>query len=433
MPKKTLSGASRSHLDDIVQHMEAAGEPATAIQTVVEDFKQKYSADPPVQTETDDPSTAYWNSIKKTAGNVGRAALDALPAIGAIGGGIAAAPLAAATLNPITAAGVDIAGAGLGAGIGRGARDIIGEYTGLEPKTTPGSKAMRIGVDTATGAATQAVVPGLIAAAKSPVKTGVELGSRLKNVVPPKVREFLPDVQELFQSGITPPKVGGQRVSMDPIVERYPPSGGGAPAVKPASIEEAMIKPLPGASARDAASMQTIAAHPGAYGEGGIMPSGMTPTELQGMGGEPPPSSVEQAAMNRTGIDSSQTVTDKYRENEILNRHAQLDRSPRTATERHGPDVQPTANMEVAPHGDEATPIEDAIASRQLGAPRPITLKPESMTPLQWKENLAMYGADKLSQLTGLLRSEVIQRAGSVAGHLPLEAESQMMDMGGPR
>lgn len=101
-----------------------------------------------------------------------RGALDTLPAVGAATGGILAAPSLATGLPGLV---TEAAAVGLGAGAGRGARDLIAEKIGLEPTTTPTEKALRIGGETAIGAGTQAVVPGLLEAVKTPLKTAGEV------------------------------------------------------------------------------------------------------------------------------------------------------------------------------------------------------------------------------------------------------------------
>jgi hypothetical protein len=210
---------------------------------------------------------------------------------------------------------------------------------------------------------------------------------------------------------------------------------------------ERLLKPRPNAVAatRDASSIQTLAQHPGAYGEGGIMPSGMTPTELQGAG-EPPASMEEQMLMNRTTPASRPRTPGEINDPrplaqiiEDIKNQSELSPELKAANTKYNQVATDARHAELARTGNppRGASMEEELANRAgtkpMGAARPISIKPETMTPLQWKENLAMYGADKLSQLTGLPRAEVIQRAGSSAGHLPLEAETQMMDMGGPR
>ena len=74
--------------------------------------------------------------------------LNTLPMVGAVGGGVLAAP-------ETMGAGA-VWGTAVGAGAGRGLRDLLAEGLKLEPETTPYGKAARIGIDTALAAATPA-------------------------------------------------------------------------------------------------------------------------------------------------------------------------------------------------------------------------------------------------------------------------------------
>ena len=90
----------------------------------------------------------WWQQHPKTL-QIARGTLDTLPAVGAMVGG--------AVATPETLGGGTVAGAALGAGAGRGARDLIAEHLGIDSPTTPLSKASRIALDTAITAAVPAV------------------------------------------------------------------------------------------------------------------------------------------------------------------------------------------------------------------------------------------------------------------------------------
>lgn len=204
-------------------------------------------------------------------------------------------------------------------------------------------------------------------------------------------------------------------------IETYSPNVGGAPTVRggvtPSISEEILNRK---AAIRDAQSRQAMGEHPGAYGEGGLMPSGMEPTELRI--GQPTDAELRaSAARPRTAAPEGDMRPQDQIIEEIRNRTKQ------------SPELRKTLDENLQRQSDTRHSELGNQPPRQMGAARPISLKSEAMSPAQWKENLAYYGADKLSQLTGLPRAEVIQRAGSMAGHLPLEAETQMMDLGGPR
>lgn len=127
-----------------------------------------------------------WPARYPKTAAVAKGALDALPAAGAMVGGVVGAGPAAAS-GP-GAPFVEAAAVGLGAGAGRGLRDLIAEGLGLEDVTSPGSKATRIALDTAEAGAAQAILPGLIEAMKTPGKTVREIVEML----PKRIRPTLP-------------------------------------------------------------------------------------------------------------------------------------------------------------------------------------------------------------------------------------------------
>src|SRR5258708_6356482 len=125
------------------------------------------STPPPAPTK---PQT--WADRYPNVAGVARGVVNTLPVLGAAVGGALATP---ETLGTGT-----IAGAALGAGVGRGARDLIAEYTGLEPKSSPLAKAGTIALDTAVTAA----VPGMIEAVKTPVQTVAEFADIYRKLLP---------------------------------------------------------------------------------------------------------------------------------------------------------------------------------------------------------------------------------------------------------
>jgi len=152
--------------------------------------------------------------------------LDTLPGLGAIGGGLLA--------TPETFGGGTVIGGALGAGAGRGLRDISTQLLGLED-TTPMQKAANIGVDTAIAGLT----PGVVNAIKAPIESA-RLGARsflnLKNAAtpeglqryttPPFLKNFAAP-EQLSSSDVpyiqgSPPIVGNQSssIKINPSTER---------------------------------------------------------------------------------------------------------------------------------------------------------------------------------------------------------------------
>lgn len=146
-------------LNALVQSLIDKGESDDTIHEVLSQYKAAHTAPTP-QT--------FWDQ-HPTVAHIARSALDALPGAGAIVGsalgGAAGLPTGPADLA--IAAGA----AGLGAGAGRGLRDLLTEGTGLEKPTTPTSKAVRIGVDTAGTAATDIAMPAIAGAIRHPLTT----------------------------------------------------------------------------------------------------------------------------------------------------------------------------------------------------------------------------------------------------------------------
>ena len=113
---------------------------------------------------------------------VGRAALDTLPGIGGIVGGVLSTP---ETLGAGT-----IPGAAIGVGAGQGLRDLIGHYTGLDAPTTPVEKAGNIAKETAIAGATGVLLPGVVAAVRTPIQTLREGAEQFGSAMPPTIRRL---------------------------------------------------------------------------------------------------------------------------------------------------------------------------------------------------------------------------------------------------
>ncbi len=132
-----------------------------------------------------EPGT-YWGgvgkSLKEQAPALARSALNALPGVGAMVGGMLSTP---ETLGVGT-----VPGMALGAGAGRGARDLIGHWTGLDAPSTPLEKAGNITGETALTGATAAILPGAVAAVKAPIQTLREGAEQFGSAMPPAVRRL---------------------------------------------------------------------------------------------------------------------------------------------------------------------------------------------------------------------------------------------------
>jgi len=116
------------------------------------------------------------------AANIGRSVTGTFPAIGAIAGSPAGG----------------LPGSALGAGVGRGAQDLINEALGLQ-HTTPLGKATNIGMDTGL----TAVTPGLVTAAMTPRETLRDLfGSTGEYGVFPRLLKYVkpPIFDKLFEN-----------------------------------------------------------------------------------------------------------------------------------------------------------------------------------------------------------------------------------------
>lgn len=121
----------------------------------------------PVVTGAHSEATIGATPSDGIGAKLGAAALNALPGIGAIVGGALSTP---ETLGTGT-----ILGASLGAGAGRGLRDLLAEAFGLDAKTSPASKGARIALDTGETALLSSVIPGIVEFAKTPGQSAADL------------------------------------------------------------------------------------------------------------------------------------------------------------------------------------------------------------------------------------------------------------------
>jgi hypothetical protein len=109
------------------------------------------------------PDAATFNPPKMTWGRAAaKAGIDALPGAGAVVGAV------------LGGGPEDVPAMALGAGAGRGLRDLIAERIGLEPETTPAGKAGRIALDTALTAATPAVLSAVKSVVLHPLESAAD-------------------------------------------------------------------------------------------------------------------------------------------------------------------------------------------------------------------------------------------------------------------
>lgn len=141
--------------------------------------------DGPQAVSPDEPGTfagGFIRSLKQQAPEYARSALNALPGVGALVGGVLS--------TPETFGAGTVPGIALGAGAGRGLRDLIGHYTGLDKPTTPQQKALAIGGETAIAGATAAILPGVVSAVKAPMQTLREGAEQFGSAMPPAIRRL---------------------------------------------------------------------------------------------------------------------------------------------------------------------------------------------------------------------------------------------------
>jgi hypothetical protein len=195
-------------------------------------------------------------------------ALDALPGAGAVVGGVLA--------TPETLGGGTLAGAALGAGAGRGLRDLIGAGLGLQPPTTAMREGKQIALDVGETYVAGKVLPALWEAIKAPGATVADVfdGMRQLYAASPKaVKAFLPDFEALAK---LPRGVGKAPASIltrpawqtwqDHLPETTAPvpvtSAPAAPAAAPAPVvvpAPAPVATVPGAPASAVAPVSVAA------------------------------------------------------------------------------------------------------------------------------------------------------------------------------
>lgn len=172
----------------IVQKMIDSGESEANIASVIQHFAKQGRSDV-MPVSADEPDTFRGGFVKSLGdqarqgvSDLAHGTLNALPGIGAVVGGALSAPETGGVGT--------IPGMALGAGIGKGARDLIGHATGLDAPTTPLQKAGGIAAETAATGATAAILPGLVAAAKAPIQTLREGAEQFGSAMPPAIRRL---------------------------------------------------------------------------------------------------------------------------------------------------------------------------------------------------------------------------------------------------
>lgn len=199
---------------------------------------------------TPKPPESFIGSALKT---LGHGALDALPGIGAVVGGVLS--------TPETGGIGTVPGIALGAGAGRGVRDIIAAGLGMEKPSTMGGEAAKIGGEAAMTGATAAVLPGVIAAAKAPIQTLREGAQQFGSAMPQSVRRLGNLFPSLPQSAA-------------PVLERPAWQTWGEPPTAPAaaSVNEGGLEAQLRAAGLDPSKM--VSATPGAKQGATSMTSG---------------------------------------------------------------------------------------------------------------------------------------------------------------
>lgn len=140
-----------------------------------------------------DPET--WQKHPKIA-EFSRQVLNAAPGVGSIVGGLA--------LSPETFGAGSIPGMALGAGYGRGLRDIATSVLGLEKQKSPMEAASNIGMD----AGLAAITPGIMEAIKTPVQTARELTGDLLKFSPRGLHRYtVPQILDEFAAGGKKPNI----------------------------------------------------------------------------------------------------------------------------------------------------------------------------------------------------------------------------------
>lgn len=180
-------------------------------------------------TDTDTKSKSWWDQHPNVR-QVAEGVLNTLPAMGAVAGGVLGAPLAAMQTGTVvgipTGLATEAGAVGLGAGAGRGARDLIAEATGIEQPTSPTSKGIRIGADTVGTAAMHASMPGVVEALKTPAQTLKQLEGVLPKWMRPDIGSIIEPAQGKPAPNYTRPS-SPMTVTDEPIPTKGGPSSGG--------------------------------------------------------------------------------------------------------------------------------------------------------------------------------------------------------------
>ena len=145
---------------------------------------------PDFRTTNNPPSTAL--KAEAFGRSALQAALDALPGGGAIVGG--------ALATPETVGAGTLGGAALGAGAGRGLRDLVSQGLGLERPTSPAEKGGAIALDVGQTYLAGKVLPWLWEVITSPGATVGAVFDRAKimyKILPRHLKGFLPDFDAL--------------------------------------------------------------------------------------------------------------------------------------------------------------------------------------------------------------------------------------------
>jgi hypothetical protein len=147
---------------------------------------------------TNEPPSA-WLKATAYGKDAASLALDALPGAGAVIGGVLA--------TPETLGGGTLAGAALGAGAGKGARDFLKAAFGFERPTTALDEAGRIARDTAETYVVGKILPALWEGIKNPKATVGDVYGEMANLykgLPKAVKAFLPDI-EAYRASLPAP------------------------------------------------------------------------------------------------------------------------------------------------------------------------------------------------------------------------------------
>lgn len=188
-------------------------------------------------TETSDPNEAWWNSIKKQSGQLVTGAVNSLPAIGGLVGGALSTP---ESLGVAT-----VPGMAVGAGVGRGARDLLAEWLQLEKKTSPLTKAATIALEIGTTAAAAKVLPVIADAVQNPKAVLGEVISR--NAHPLKTMDELATALKASRAAKPTPMAAFPEHMVD--LERFGGSSSGYVAGEAASTASEALPGLSGPQA----------------------------------------------------------------------------------------------------------------------------------------------------------------------------------------